>query len=188
MTLSNEKEDKIINSIKDQIIDKLKYIFKDIDKLKYIDDKNENDNNNKKENELNEIFKKIKILFIVLSDILKFLILQVDNKRYQNIINEKVKFPKNLDELIIIIGCYGDAFTEDIQEELFNILDSDLYNDLYTISEINSNMIPFVANDKIKLDLLKTDYLNFSKNVQNISCNVLHVNTDFDDVTFIEYI
>ena len=137
-------------------------------------------------NELYNIFKKTKILFIILSDILKFLILQVNDERYKKTEYEKIKFPATLDELILIMGCYGEAFDVDMQGEFLTILDNISFKDLYTISEIPTNMIPFVADDNINLELLSVDYLRFSNDVKNIACNILTLNTDFDDMYFIE--
>lgn len=143
-------------------------------------------NNDDELNKLYNLFKKIKLLFIILSDMFKFIILHVDDERYQKIECEKIKFPKTIDELILIIGCYGDAFTVDMQEDLLNILDNSSFKDLYTISEIPNTMIPFVADDNINLKLLTIDYLKFSNDIKNIACNILKVNTDFDEISLIE--
>ena len=193
------------NSIKSQLIDKLKYIFTesgDLHFLANLDESptpvepstvepspveiNESLDEDDKLNKLYNMFKKIKIVFITLADLFKFLILQVDDERYQKIEYEKIKFPKTIDELILIIGCYGDAFTIEMQEELLNILDNVSFKDLYTISEIPNNMIPFVADDNINLKLLSADYLKFSNDVKNIACNILNINTDFDDTSLID--
>ena len=135
---------------------------------------------------LNCLFKKINILFKILADLLKYNISKIDNDRYKNVNDEKIKFPKTIDSLILIIGCYGDAFSYDDQEELFNILELPSYSDLYTISEIPISMIPFVANNKINLDALTNDYIIFSEKVLNFSCRILNINTDLEQDFIIE--
>ena len=141
---------------------------------------------NSKIDKLNCLFKKINILFKILADLLKYNISKIDNDRYKNVNDEKIKFPKTIDSLILIIGCYGDAFSYDDQEELFNILELPSYSDLYTISEIPINMIPFVANNKIDLDALTNDYIIFSEKVLNFSCRILNINTDLEKNFIIE--
>ena len=141
---------------------------------------------NSKIDKLNCLFKKINILFKILADLLKYNISKIDNDRYKNVNDEKIKFPKTIDSLILIIGCYGDAFSYDDQEELFNILELPSYRDLYTISEIPISMIPFVANNKIDLEALTNDYIIFSEKVLNFSCRILNVNTDLEQDFIIE--
>ena len=141
---------------------------------------------NSKIDKLNCLFKKINILFKILADLLKYNISKIDNDRYKNVNDEKIKFPKTIDSLILIIGCYGDAFSYDDQEELFNILELPSYSDLYTISEIPISMIPFVANNKINLDALTNDYIIFSEKVLNFSCRILNINTDLEQDFIIE--
>ena len=136
--------------------------------------------------ELQSLFKKINILFNILADLLKYSIVNIDDDRYKKANDEKIKFPKTLDALIIIIGCYGDAFSYDIQSELFNILELHSFNDLYKISEIHINMIPFVANDNINLEALRCDYIPFAEKVLNLAGNILNVNTDLEQNFIIE--
>jgi hypothetical protein len=139
------------------------------------------------ENEkLYKIFKKITIIFQVLEDLLKFIIVQVDTDRYQKAYSEKIKFPTNIDQLIIIIGCYGDAFTPDMTEELFRIIEMCSFKELLTISRINIAMIPFVANDKIEIKTLESDYIEFSEVVRNFACSTLNVNIEFEDDFIVE--
>ena len=133
------------------------------------------------------IFKKINVLFTALSSLLKFMIIKVNDERYQKAVDEKIKFPRNLDALIVVIGCYSDAFSKDFQEELFNIVELHSFAEMSAIANINHNMIAFVANDKINVDLLTADYLEFAEMVQNFACGVLDVNTDFDHDSVIEW-
>ena len=146
----------------------------------------QNETDNSKIDKLNCLFKKINILFKILADLLKYNISKIDNDRYKNVNDEKIKFPKTIDSLILIIGCYGDAFSYDDQEELFNILELPSYSDLYTISEIPISMIPFVANNKIDLEALTNDYIIFSEKVLNFSCRILNINTDLEQDFIIE--
>ena len=149
-------------------------------------DNPQKETDNAKIDKLNCLFKKINILFKILADLLKYNISKIDNDRYKNVNDEKIKFPKTIDSLILIIGCYGDAFSYDDQEELFNILELPSYSDLYTISEIPISMIPFVANNKINLDALTNDYIIFSEKVLNFSCRILNINTDLEQDFIIE--
>lgn len=134
------------------------------------------------------IFKKINVLFTALSSLLKFMIIKVNDERYQKAVDEKIKFPRNLDALIVVIGCYSDAFSKDFQEELFNIVELHSFAEMSAIANINHNMIAFVANDKINVDLLTVDYMEFAEMVQNFACGVLDVNTDFDHDSVVEWI
>jgi hypothetical protein len=134
------------------------------------------------------IFKKINVLFTALSSLLKFMIIKVNDERYQKAVDEKIKFPRNLDALIVVIGCYSDAFSKDFQEELFNIVELHSFAEMSAIANINHNMIAFVANDKINVDLLTVDYVEFAEMVQNFACGVLDVNTDFDHDSVVEWI
>jgi hypothetical protein len=134
------------------------------------------------------IFKKINVLFTALSSLLKFMIIKVNDERYQKAVDEKIKFPRNLDALIVVIGCYSDAFSKDFQEELFNIVELHSFAEMSAIANINHNMIAFVANDKINVDLLTVDYVEFAEMVQNFACGVLDVNTDFDHESVVEWI
>lgn len=209
---------KLINATKIKIIDKLKYIFHDksgimkqfvnlVDNYKKCKTNNENEKNTEGKNDANcnedqvleeikdatnknlcLIFKKISLLFQALSELLKFIIIQVNDERYQKAIDEKIEFPTNVDQLIIVIGCYGDAFTQDMQEDLFQILEMNSFKEIYTIAKINHVMIPFVANDKIDIKLLEADYIKLSEVVKNFACDVLNVNTDFENGSIIECI
>lgn len=201
----------IRNSQKNQIIDKLKYVFHDenaeiIEQFNSLSrsyeqsiksTRSETDETHDvvleeisqiRSTDLHTIFKKINVLFSILGNLLKFSITSVDDERYQKTTDEHVKFPKTLDKLICVIGCYSEAFTQNIQEDLFRIIDSSMFNDLYAIAQIDHLMIPFVANDKINEESLKRDYLEFSNSVRNIACDMLNINTDFDDEQIIELV
>lgn len=183
------------SSLKDKIILRLSYIHENknndsINVLKDIADSYDKDKKEKTDelldeiaesnnNELNMLFKKIKLNFYILEDLIKYQILKIDDERYQKIMDEKIKFPRNMDSLILIMGGYGDAFDHDIQSELLKIIDLPFFNDLISISEINTIMIPFVANDEISLPVLKKDYEHFSTVVKYLACDILGIYTDF---------
>ena len=205
---------KLINTTKGQIIDRLKYVYHDknssvMEQFLSLSQAYEKSKKLKAESKTPEelvgsdavldeiadiknknlccIFKKINVLFTALSSLLKFMIIKVNDERYQKAVDEKIKFPRNLDALIVVIGCYSDAFSKDFQEELFNIVELHSFAEMSAIANINHNMIAFVANDKINVDLLTADYLEFAEMVQNFACGVLDVNTDFDHDSVIEW-
>ena len=127
------------------------------------------------------MFKKIKMLFDVLSDILKFSISKIDDARYKKAIDEKIVFPSTMDKLIIVMGCYEKAFNPAIERTLFDILSLPYYNDIYNISNMNTLLIPFVVDGNIKYDSLLIDYTEFSEIVKGLVCDILNVNIEFDD-------
>ena len=147
-----------------------------------------NEINEMKIREIQQLFKKIKILFLILEDLLKLKIIKVNEDRYRKVLDEKIKFPKNIDSLIIIMGCYSEAFDYEYQSIILNIIDLPFFNDMVSIADIHVNMIPFVANDKINLFSLKTDFNSFSLMVRNLACDILEVNTDFTKESMIETI
>ena len=210
---------KLINTIKGQIIDGLKYVYHDknssvMEQFLSLSQAYEKSKELKAESKTPEetpeelvesdavldeiadiknknlccIFKKINVLFTALSSLLKFMIIKVNDERYQKAVDEKIKFPRNLDALIVVIGCYSDAFSKDFQEELFNIVELHSFAEMSAIANINHNMIAFVANDKINVDLLTVDYVEFAEMVQNFACGVLDVNTDFDHDSVVEWV
>ena len=127
------------------------------------------------------LFKKINMTFKALKFILKNLISNVNEENYKKALNNEIKFPKDIDSLTIIIGAFDKAFSDDNIESLFNIVDFHSYSDLYTISEINALLIPFVADDKIKTEKLKNDYIEFTEIVKEFVCNVLNLNDNLDN-------
>ena len=133
-----------------------------------------------------DLFKKIKMLFIILADLLKYCIIQIDKDIYQKVADEKINFPDTLEKLIIVMGVYEEAFSFEIVKSLYDILELESFNDLYKISQINQLMIPFVANDKINQEALHKDYSTFSCHVKNIACLILNTNTEFNDESYID--
>jgi len=132
-------------------------------------------------NDAESLFKKINMTFKALKFILKNLISNIDEENYKKALNNDIKFPKDMDSLTIIIGAFDKAFSDDNIESLFNIVDFHSYSDLYTISEINALLIPFVADDKIKTEKLKKDYIEFTGIVKEFICDVLNLNDSLDN-------
>jgi hypothetical protein len=131
-------------------------------------------------NTTTDIFKKIILLFKGLSDLLKILLLQINNENYQLAASEKIKFPDNIETLIIVMGTFDEAFDENVMRMLFNIIDFPEYNELYTISKINYLLIPFVANGDIKKDCLVADFNKFCVLVKSFVRYALNLNDDLE--------
>lgn len=134
-----------------------------------------------KENQLRKTFKKIQLLFSVLGDLMKFLVMQIADEKYAKAVSEKIVFPKSVDKLAIVIGCYNDAFTHWHSESMYNIITIDCFADLCNIAGIHQDMIPFVANDKLNMDELSRDYDIFSEKTRHFACDVLDINLDFNN-------
>jgi len=131
-----------------------------------------------------KIFKKISISFKILKQLLTILVLRVDDKQYQEIKDNEVKFPKDLEHLSIVVGTFHKAFDREIQEILYEIVDFPHYSDFISMAEVNNLLIPFVADNSIKTDVLIDDFNKFSQLVKDLACEVLNVNTDFEPHIF----
>lgn len=164
--------------LKEQIIQKFAFIDKD-DILPPIVD-----NCNRKKAQI--IFKKIKLLFSILLHVVRYCILREDLTEYHKMIDDTMEFPKDLDELVAMVGFCNDAFSDDTISALFNIVSCDNYYEFYCISKINDAMIPFVADDEINFSKLNEDFKTFCDSVRYAAADVLMLNIDFDDETFIE--
>lgn len=135
--------------------------------------------------EINQkIFKKISISFKVLKQLLTILLLYVDDKQYQEIRNNEVKFPKDIENLSIIVGTFNKAFNREIQEKLYEIVNFPHYSDFMSIAEVNNLLIPFVADNSIKTDVLIDDFIKFSQLIKDLACEVLNVNINFEPHIF----
>ena len=125
-------------------------------------------------------FKKIQVLFNIISNLIKYKILQIDDEMYQKVEYEKLKYIKDEEHLIFLLGYYSKAFNRDIEEYLYSIIKLPYYTDFTKISNIDINMIPFVANDKIKISTLETDYDEFAYIIRDFACDILDLKTNFD--------
>jgi hypothetical protein len=142
----------------------------------------------KTEEELSRhLFKKINMAFKGLNMLIKILILKIEEKKYQDAMDQKIIFPHTIDALIIIIGTFNKAFNQETTEILYNIVSFHAYDGLYSISNINSLMIPFVDTNNINYNNLKKDYDEFSVLVKEFTYEVLNLNTDFEPHGMIEY-
>jgi hypothetical protein len=190
-----------MKSIKNEtVIEMLKYALMDNTKLTRLQEtlnvlnklkKNEKNEKNEEKNTLKGIkipnfskpqylFKKINMTFKSLSMLIKILLLRIDEKKYQESLDQKIIFPKNINTLIIVVGTFDKAFNQEITKMLFDLVTFSEYDDLYNISEINQLLIPFVANDQINELNLQTDFNNFSVLVKDFACAVLNLNIDLE--------
>lgn len=201
------------DSFKGQILDKIKFIFDKNDLMRKLTETIEQNDIAKKLNNMGEdmtegmtedmedilnniknretnvdlLFKKIKMLFSVVSDLIKFSIISVDKPEYKKVESEKIECPNNTDKLILIMGIYGDAFNSNLRETMYFLVNQPWFEDIYKISNINMHMIPFVTgDDKINVEKLKPDYVLFRDAVANLVCDILNVNTDFEEDSMFE--
>lgn len=139
-----------------------------------------------KQDDTQTIFKKIHITFKILNQLLRILILRVDDEIYKEALINTVKFPKTQDVLITIVGTFYKSFNAETSDILYQIINFTHYEDFYTIAEINNLLIPFVANDKIDKKKIKTDFDEFLLLVRDFACEVLNVNIYFEQHDIIE--
>lgn len=134
-----------------------------------------------------QIFKQIQMLFHILIDLIKYKILNINEEDYQKIESKKLKFIKDIDNLVLMMGCYYKAFNKDIEEQLYHIVMKPYYKDFITISEINIHMMPFVVDDKLQMNKLHNDFRDFTESIKNLACEILDVDTDFDEHNLMDY-
>lgn len=170
---------------KDEKIEKLQNM---LDILKDVEYKLNPDIDIPTTNEPQQLFKKINLLFKGLSNLIKILLLQINEKQYQDAKNQKIIFPHDMDTLIIILGTFDKAFNEELTEMLFQIISFPMFTDLYNISNINTMLIPFVADEKINKILLKKDFDEFSGLVRDFACGVLNLNINLDPYDWIDVV
>jgi hypothetical protein len=132
------------------------------------------------------IFGNISILFNVLGCIIKHRVIRVDTVLCQAARTEPIAAPKNVDTLILIMAMYKDAFGIDECESLHEIVSADEYTDMYAISVIPSNMIPFVVDSSIDLTRLQRDYAAFAARVLYFTCDTLSIGTDLEPLCFVD--
>lgn len=160
----NNSNEKVIKSI---IVDMLKYSTHPIEIL------------NSYETKIN-LFKKINFTFQSLNKLIKLLLLRIDDKNYQMANDQKIIFPYDLNTLIVILGTFDRAFSYEHKQLLFNILTFPEYEILYKISNINSNMIPFVIDDQTDYSKINDNFKKFNILVTNFACNILNLNTEYE--------
>ena len=174
----------------------MKCIFPQSNKLKdYLNDICEipleggsvNTSNTVKKSSANETFKKISLLFKAINQLLRILILRVDDERYQEILMNPIKTPYDVDLLALLIGTFSDAFNGELIDILYQIVSHENYADMYNISEINTILIPFVVDEKINEKKLNDDFSSFSLLVKELACSTLNINTYFEPNEIFEY-
>ena len=161
----------LINSnaviMKNIIVDMLKYSTKSTEIL-------ESD-----ETKIN-LFKKINFTFQSLSKLIKILLLQIDDEKYQMANKQKIIFPSDLDTLIVILGTFDRAFNHNHKQLLFDLVSFPDYEILYRISNINSAMFPFVIDDKTDYSIINDAFIEFNILVTDFACDVLNLNTEYE--------
>jgi hypothetical protein len=180
--LETDKKQKSLDELSDVIM-MLKYIYEENVQEKIIENFN-SQNNETKEVINHTIFKKISMIFKSLKKLFKFLIVQVDEEKYQKSQYDDIKFPQNIDHLTLIIGSFDKAFNNELAGLLYSIVNFDNYADFLCISQINASFIPFVADDSINTDKLINDFNAFKLLVRDFACEVLNVNVNFEPNIF----
>jgi hypothetical protein len=149
---------------KEIIITTLKYALNGTNNI-LTDDKNKN------------LFKSIHYTFQSLSNLIKFLLLHVNDKQYAMANTKKIIFPDCIDNLIIVIATFDKAFDEHVVNHLFNLVDFPSYEMLYKISNINQLMVPFVVNKETDYTKIEIEFNSFKTIVTNFACYVLNLNS-----------
>jgi len=201
MNFGNKKENKsIFTKIKGEDINKIKNIgdveenktFKTIivSKLRLLKFNN-NEFNTKQNKKSEDLLKNIKYAFNILNNIIKYLInlsktnlnksSELEKQEIDNII-----LPKTIDKLILLISYFPNSFNKTTIEKLYNIIHLEYYKDLYSIYEINDLLMSFIDNGDISVELLNSDFNIVYDNLVDLSCNIFNINTDFENISYIE--
>ena len=122
---------------------------------------------------------KVSQLFILLNDILKYMITSVDDIKYQEIKDKPVIFPNNEDKLICIVAMYHKAFSPEINELLYEIVNHSKFADLNAIASIPRELVSSVVDDTIDSEALQRDFDEFSAIIKLLSIDVLKIGMDF---------
>jgi hypothetical protein len=125
------------------------------------------------------LFGKVKYLFNLLNDIMKYMIISIDDEKYQEIKDKHVLFPDNEDKLICIVSMYHKAFSPDINEILYEIVNYPKFADLQAISNIPHELVSSVVDDTVEHEALQRDFDEFSTMIKILSVDVLKIGIDF---------
>jgi hypothetical protein len=125
------------------------------------------------------LFGKVKHTFRLLNDIMKYMIISIDDEKYQEIKDKPVVFPDNEDKLICIVSMYHKAFSPDINELLYEIINYHKFADLLAISFIPHELLSFVIDDTVDSEALQRDFDEFSTMIKLLSVDVLKIGMDF---------
>jgi hypothetical protein len=126
------------------------------------------------------LFGKVKQLFILLDDIIKYMIISVDDLKYQEIKDKPVIFPSNEDKLICIVSMYHKAFSPEINELLYEIVNYPKFVDLKSIASIPHELLASVVDDTVDSEGLQRDFDEFSTLIKILSSYVLKIGMDFN--------
>lgn len=173
----NIEENKVIENV---IISKLRLLKFNINKF-----------NNDKEKKTEDLLKNIKYIFDILNNIIKYLIniTKNDLNKSTELAKQEISniiLPRNIDKLVLLISYFPNSFDSDVTEKLYNIVHLEYYKDLYSIYEINDLLMPFIDNGDISIELLNKDFKIIYDNVVDLACNIFTLNTDFENISYIE--
>ena len=122
--------------------------------------------------------KELNIVMSILSRLLKYLIIRVDNEKHKELSDKKVVFPENEDTMIVMLAFYEESFDDEIKDMFFNLVTMDNYTTVYSMSNINHLLAPFVIDDSFNKDLFAKDYLIFCSFVKEMIGHVFKLNAD----------
>jgi hypothetical protein len=125
------------------------------------------------------LFGKVRQVFILLNDIIKYMIISVDDSKYQEIKDKSIVFPDNEDKLICVVAMYHKAFSPDINELLYEIVNHPKFKDLTSIASIPHELVASVVDDTIDSEGLQRDFDEFSTIIKLLSIDVLKIGMDF---------
>jgi hypothetical protein len=107
------------------------------------------------------------------------MIISIDDEKYQEIKDKSVVFPDNEDKLICIVSMYHKAFSTDINELLYEIINYHKFADLLSISSIPPELVSSIVDDTVDSEALQRDFDEFSTIIKLLSVDVLKISMDF---------
>lgn len=119
--------------------------------------------------------KNIKCLFSALSNMIHYRILLVDPSK----VNEKFILPSNIDKLILLMGYYPDAFDENLNTMLYQLISAKYYSSLYTMSNIVDGL--YDITDNIDNSSFILDYYIVYENIMHILQYGFEIDSDYED-------
>jgi hypothetical protein len=128
--------------------------------------------------------KELNIIMNILSRLLKYMIIKVDNEKHKELIDKKVVFPENEDTMIVMLAFYEESFDDKIKDMFFNLVTMENYTTIYSMSNINHLLAPFVIDDSFNKDLFARDYLIFCSFVKEMIGHVFKLNADGNPIDY----
>jgi hypothetical protein len=126
------------------------------------------------------LFTKVRHIFSLLNDIMKYMIIAVDDLYYQEIKDKDITFPDTEDKLICVVSVYSKAFSSDINELMYEIVNHPKFADLKSIASIPYELLSSVVDDTIDSEGLQRDFDEFSIIIKLLCVDVLKIGIDFD--------